>query len=113
MMFPASEEHQMFALEVEGRHPVAHGLCGLGRRVMDGLPHFFKDSLGLPWKGRDVFVNRREALFVCHVLLSFRPASFIACQAATKTHKQLKRTYSLLAHPSNPSTPAGRCIGAC
>ena len=71
MLFPASEEHEMFAIEVEGRHPVAHGLCGFRHHVMYGLPHFFKDSLDLRRKGRDVFVNRREALFVCHLFLSF------------------------------------------
>src|SRR5579863_6460005 len=102
MLFPASEEHEMFAIEVEGRHHVAHGLYGFRRRVMDGLPHFFKDNLYLPWKGRDVFVNRREALFVCHLCISFRPTNFIACPAATTTHRQLERTISLSAHPSNP-----------
>src|SRR5438270_5708300 len=66
----------MFAIEVEGRYPVAHCLCGFRRRFVYCLPHFFKDSLDLPWKGRDVFVNSREELFVCHLFISFRPANF-------------------------------------
>jgi hypothetical protein len=112
-MFPASEEHEMFAIEGEGRYPVAHGFCGFRCRCVYCLPHVFKGYLDFRRKGRDVFVNRREALFVCHLYISFRPAAFIACQAATTTHKQLERTISLSAHPSNPSTPAGSRIGAC
>src|SRR5437588_11931376 len=103
----------MFAIEVEGRYPVAHCLCGFRRRFLYCLPHFFKDGLDIRRIGSDVFVNSREELFVCHLFISFRPANFIASQAATNTHKQLERTISLSAHPSNPSTPAGSCAAAC
>jgi hypothetical protein len=61
-MFPASEEHEMFAVQVEGRYVVADYLYGLRRCFLYSLPHFFKDDLSIHRKGRDVFVNRREAL---------------------------------------------------
>src|SRR5437016_5880050 len=78
----------MFAIEVEGRYPVAHCLCGFRRRFVYCLPHFFKDSLDLPWKGRDVFVNSREGLFVCHLFISFPSALNFYRTPHTESHKR-------------------------
>jgi len=70
-MFPASEEHDMFAVEVEGRYRLAHGLRGFRHHVVYCLPHLVKDDLDIRWKSTDVFVNRCEELFVCHLFVSF------------------------------------------
>lgn len=62
MVFPTREEHDMFAIEVEGRHCVAHGLRSFRHHVVYCLPHLLKDDLDIRWKGTDVFVNRCEEL---------------------------------------------------
>ena len=67
-------------------------------------------SLYVKLKPRPSFVAVEKREERAHDLWS---ASFIVCHAATSTHKQLEKTNSLSAHPSNPSTPAGRCAGAC
>jgi hypothetical protein len=70
MMLPTSEEHYMFAVQVESRYVVADCLYSIRRSFMYCLPHFFKDGLGIHRKSTDVFVNGRELLFVCHMLYS-------------------------------------------
>ena len=67
MMFPASEEDKVFAVQVKGRHVIANGLDGIGGRFSYGLPHLFKDGSGVLWKGADVFINCREVLLVWHM----------------------------------------------
>ena len=69
MMLPASEEDEMFAVEVKGRYAVAHCLYRIRCRFMYCLPHFFKDGLDIIRKSTDVFVNSRELLFVCHMFI--------------------------------------------
>src|SRR5437588_12045443 len=66
-------------------------------------------SLYVKLKPRPSFVAVEKREERAHDLWS---ASFIVCHAATSTHKHMDRRTSLSPHPSNPSTPAGRCAGA-
>ena len=71
MMFPTGKEDEVFAIQVKGWHVVANGLYNIWGYLMYSLSHLFKDGLGILRKGTDVFVNRREVLFVWHICIIF------------------------------------------
>lgn len=63
VIFKTGEMDQMFAVEIEGRNAVADSLDRLRRRLADGLPDFFKDSLRVLGEFFDVFVDRAHVMF--------------------------------------------------
>ena len=97
MVFPASEEHYMFAVQVKGRYIIADGLYGTRRGFLDWLPHFFKDGLGIHRKSTDVFVDSRELLVICHLFFSLRLAySASQCERAFVRYNASLDQYSML-----------------
>ena len=57
MILKCRKMHQISAVKFECGHLITNCFYSFGCRFLDGLPHFFKNTLNVLWKRFYVFVN--------------------------------------------------------